>query len=389
MNILHTVSGIWKHTGGPAEVIPLLCLYLNLKGAKVTLATLDGDLSDTVIACSNRGVDLIKYPIRIRHRPWYSNAMRKGINALVSEMDIVHSNGIWEYTNWHTANACIRMNKPFVISFHGALSNYERNWSFRHKTAWELIDGPLIRKASCLHACSDEEFHSIRSLGLGNPVAIIPNGIEMWHSIPVHERRNLVPEFANMRNMLFLSRIHPLKGIFDLVKIWHELRPDEIKNWQLIIIGPGDDGNISLLNKLIKFGRNKDSIKFLGALYGDKRIAAYQSADIVILPSYSENFGVVVGEALASGKPVITTHNVPWPALQVHQCGWWIPHDKLSILNCIKEAIQLDEEKIRSLGENGRKLIEKEFSWPVISGRMLLTYEWLLKKRNPPEFIKS
>ena len=121
MKILHTVSGIWEHTGGPAEVIPLLCKHLVLKNAEVSLATLSGPLSKTAQRSSSQGVRLYTYPVLMRQSPWYSHAMKKGLIQLIADSDIVHGNGMWEYTNWITAKAELREKKQYVISFHGSI----------------------------------------------------------------------------------------------------------------------------------------------------------------------------------------------------------------------------------------------------------------------------
>ena len=128
MNILHSISGMWKHTGGPAEVVPLLCRNLVSPDIPVTIATLAGNLSDAAVSASKHGVNIRTFPVPFRMRPWYSPAMKSAMPQIVHDADIVHGNGMWEYTNWCTGREAARQHKPHVISFHGSIMHSQQNW---------------------------------------------------------------------------------------------------------------------------------------------------------------------------------------------------------------------------------------------------------------------
>ncbi len=387
MKILHTVSGIWKHTGGPAEVIPLLCQHLLAQGAEVSIATLNGEFSDATLASKAAGVKLHSFPIRFRCKPWYSAAIRHELRELIKDADIVHGNGMWEYTNWCTGSEAIRQRKPYITSFQGSIMHTRKNWTLRHKLVWKLLDGRYVQKASCLHACTQEELMSIRSVGLTNPVALIPNGVEVWSLLPQDTIKRLVPEFTGKKIFLFLSRIHPGKGVFDLVEAWRDLNPCPDER-QLILAGPGLSVHIEQLKKLIRSNGENGRITYIGPCFGKRRIAAFQACDVFVLPSYTENFGLVVGEALASGKPVIATHGVPWPDLAEYQCGWWIPNGVSTLVDSLRRAINASDEQRLAMGQRGRALIMKKYSWPQIARQMKQTYEWILGGGSSPPWIE-
>jgi glycosyltransferase involved in cell wall biosynthesis len=386
MRILHTVSGLWKHTGGPAEAIPLLCQNLLANGNEVSIVTLDGELSDAALACRKAGVGIHTFSVSVKGRPWYSRKVRKGIRVLLQTSDIIHGNGLWEYTNWCTGSEALRHDKPFIVSFHGSAMKPRTNWALRHKLMWKLMDGRYVKKATCLHACTEDELKSIREIGLKNPVAVIPNGVEIWPDMSQDRVRQLLPEFYGKKTLLFLSRIHPSKGIYDLVNAWYSIDkiPDQ---WQLVIAGLGRPEHIEELKRLIRLETNRDSIIYMGPLFNDMRIAAYQACDVFVCPSYTENFGIVTGEALANKKPVIATYGVPWPDLIKYQCGWRVSNSINDLKGAISQAINMSDDNRKVMGQRGRELIEKKYTWPHVTGKMFKTYEWILGGGQIPSWV--
>jgi len=314
--------------------------------------------------------------------------MHRGLGDLIQKSDIVHGNGMWEYTNWHTARETHRWNKPYVVSFHGSIMHTSNNWGLRHQLVWSLLDGRYVRRAQCLHACTTAELSCIREAGLKNPVAVVPNGIELWPTVPADEIAVVLPEFTGMKTVLFLSRIHPSKGVFELVRAWSAIG-EPITDWQLVIAGPGFTEHIAQLKSSIKGSARPASIRYIGPLYGKRRIAAFQACNLFVCPSKTENFGVVVGEALASGKPVIATRQVPWPELVSHKCGWLIPDSVDGIAKSLVETMQLSDEERIDMGERGRHLIMAKYTWPKVADMMHGTYEWILGGGFAPVWVHT
>ena len=130
-------------------------------------------------------------------------------------------------------------------------------------------------------------------------------------------------------------------------------------------------------------------IYFVGELNGADKFKAYFDADLFILPSYSENFGVTVAEALASGTPVITTHGTPWKELESRKAGWCVNNDIDSLALCLKTALHYSRSDLSKMGFRGREWMKNEFSWQQIAKKMLKTYKWLFDKNQPtPEWVK-
>ena len=231
-----------------------------------------------------------------------------------------------------------------------------------------------------------EEVRHIREAGLRNPVAVIPNGTDTWPTFSDPKLLNLVPEFSKKKTLLYLSRIHPSKGTYDLVNAWCSLGK-RLEDWQLMLVGPGSPRHVKRLKRLLKERDSPSSVVYLGPLFGERRIAAYQACDIFVLPSYTENFGVVVAEALASGKPVIATHGVPWPILRERHCGWWVPNTVDALRSAIIQAISTGDGDRKCMGKRGKEFVLQEYAWPVIAKKFIGTYEWILGGGKTPLWV--
>jgi glycosyltransferase involved in cell wall biosynthesis len=114
-----------------------------------------------------------------------------------------------------------------------------------------------------------------------------------------------------------------------------------------------------------------------------------QSASLFVLPTFSENFGIAVAEALAAGVPVITTKGAPWKELETHRCGWWVDVGAEPLATAMREAIALSDEQRRAMGKRGRRLVEERYSWPKIAADMKSVYEWVLGSGPKPECVQS
>jgi len=190
---------------------------------------------------------------------------------------------------------------------------------------------------------------------------------------------------AGRRRLLFLSRIHPKKGIDVLLRAWAGLetaRPD----WDLVIAGPDEVGHTAEMQGLahrLELRR----VKWLPAVHGEAKSELYRSADCFVLPTHAENFGLVIAEALAHEVPVITTRNAPWDGLRAHRCGWWVDLDETVLRQTLEEATSQSREGLFAMGTRGRAWMERDFGWDGIGEKMLAVYEWVAGRSARPEFV--
>ena len=164
---------------------------------------------------------------------------------------------------------------------------------------------------------------------------------------------------ASPRVALFHGRIHPVKGLLELVDAWRIARPP---GWTMIIVGPDEGGHRAVVEERIRRAGLESDFQFVGTVDGEDKTAVYQRADLFILPSFTENFGVVVAEDLASGVPVITTKGTPWEGLEAHRCGWWVDLGVVPLAGAIREVTTIPDAGRAAMGEHGRRSAE-HFAW--------------------------
>jgi glycosyltransferase involved in cell wall biosynthesis len=237
-----------------------------------------------------------------------------------------------------------------------------------------------LQTARALHATALQEADNLRRLGLRQPIAVVPNGVKMPPLLkPL--RSPATPHIA-----LFLSRIHPKKGLLELVEAWRVTRPSD---WKVIIAGPDEGGHRRVVEEKIRRAGLGNNFEFAGMVDGAAKTALYQRAELFLLPSFTENFGVVVAEALACGVPVITTKGTPWQGLMTHRCGWWIDIGVEHLIAAIQEATSLLDEERHAMGQRGRQYVERNFGWSSIAEQMLSVYRWILGQGDKPDCVMT
>jgi glycosyltransferase involved in cell wall biosynthesis len=245
---------------------------------------------------------------------------------------------------------------------------------------WHIWQRRALQAVACVHVTALSELEDVRAFGLTDPVAVIPNGIDV-PELPIKS----AVRGKTIRQVLHLGRIHPKKGIDRLLRAWSLI--DEYQdNWELRIIGPSEGGHTQELQALAQQLKVRN-VHFEGPIYGDAKSRAYAQADLFILPTLHENFGMVVAEALAQGTPVISTKGAPWEGLISEHCGWWIEHGPEALAAAIKEAMVLSDEERATMGERGRDWMQRDFSWDTIAQKMESVYRWCAGQDDKPEFI--
>jgi glycosyltransferase involved in cell wall biosynthesis len=246
-----------------------------------------------------------------------------------------------------------------------------------------------LREANCLHAKSEIEYSDFRRCGLTNPIAIVPNPVDSPKA-DCTEVSDLfgsnLPLPPGKKILLYLGRLHPVKGLERLIEVWARLKEFRT-GWILVLVGPDEDSFRSVLKKWAASLNCSDSTFFPGALHGDEKWRAYAAASLFVMPSDFENFGIAIAEALMAGLPVITTTGTPWNSLRRERAGWWVPPDVPSLTAALKEALSLSDAERAEMGLNGKRLAAA-FDSKTIVGNLIAVYDWMLGKRECPQVVR-
>jgi glycosyltransferase involved in cell wall biosynthesis len=291
--------------------------------------------------------------------------------------DILHDNGIWLPHNHRLAVLTERCGIPRIVSTRGMLEP----WALRHKRfkkglAWWLYQCRDLKHARCHIATGEAEARNLQQQGLGVPIATVPNGVDVpeeWPRGVDSGAENAVR--GGPRTALFLGRIYPVKGLPMLVEAWAHVRP---AGWILRIAGPDEAGHRKQVEKAVVAAGLEQVVSFAGPLAYEMKKSAFLDAELFVLPTHSESFGIVVAEALAHGVPVLTTTGAPWSILREGGCGWWVDATVDGIAEGLRQATKLDPGTLRLMGAKGRALVSAQFGWKRVADLTLSTYKAIL-----------
>ena len=248
---------------------------------------------------------------------------------------------------------------------------------YRKYFAYYLYQYNQLLNSSVLIATSTNEFQSIRKLNIKSPIALIPNGITL-PSISSHS------SFSVRNNVILcICRIHPIKGLENLIRAWAKT---SLTNFNLTIAGPDENNFLSYLKKLVISLNLTESVNFLDEVNESEKVALYQSSKYFILPSFTENFGTAIAEALSHGLPVITTNRTPWKDLGDFNCGWSVDIGVDSLVAVLDGLSGISSESWNQMSDNSINYVSK-FNWTDVASMTFSLYNWVLGYDSKPDFV--
>ncbi len=374
MRAIHIVPSIWTRASGPSYSVPALCRAQVRHGCPTALYVLDGVPEDFPAEVEVHAFPRWPFPQKLGISP----PMRRALREAWKRADLAHNHSLWMMPNLYAGDA-VEAKIPLVLSPHGTMSDWAwQRSAWRKRLIGRLGQFRVLHRVSLFRATATDELLDIRRRGFRQPVALIPNGIEISAKV---NPKGMIP-----RVVLYAGRIHPKKGLENLLKAWKQAE-EEFPEWELRLVGPDNEGyevRLKTLAEQLRVAR----VRFMGPRYGAELAAEYQRADLYVLPTFSENFGLTVAEALANGTPAIVTHGAPWQGLEREQCGWWIEVGVGPLVGALREAMRLAPEILAKMGLQGRAWMERDFGWDEIGRRMVKTYEWLLGGGEPPPWVE-
>ncbi len=390
---ISVIPSLARAAGGPTYSVSSLCEATASAGVIQSLFTVE---APTGIAEHLPNPDLVE-TVRVgglhfqRLRLFWSPSFKTALRSFCRErgVQVIQSHGIWTQAN-HVAAAVSRdLGLPLVVSTHGMLEPWAwRYHAWKKRPAWWLWERRNLRSAVVLRATAQQEVEALRVLGLRNPIALIPNGVYLPAAIQKGKNGSRRPkskeEGSGRRTALFLSRIHPKKGLLNLIAAWSQVRPVD---WRMVVCGPDECGHTEQVKQAVAEAGLSSEFDFKSSVYGEEKESLYANSDLFVLPTFSENFGIAIAEALATGVPAITTKGTPWNELRTRQCGWWVDIGVEPLAAALREATSLSDEERREMGQRGRRLVEEKYSWPQIGRNMRSVYEWILGRGPQPACI--
>jgi glycosyltransferase involved in cell wall biosynthesis len=419
-HIAHVTCHISRLGGGLFESVRHLSQVTQENGIQVEVLGLEDQFSQEDMG---RWAPLPVHVFPVQGPPRFGFAPELDGYLAGSGTGIVHLHGVWQYPTSSVLRWARATGRPYVVSAHGMLEPWALNRSRFKKAAvnW-LYQNAMLREANCLRATAASEVETYRRLGLKNPIALIGNGVAVPEALqrtedggrtsdvclpssglPISGLRSPISGAVGgsaRRRALFISRVHPKKGLLDLVRAWAAVQTPDARrqtsdarspssDWELVIMGPDEGGHLAQVMGLVRELGLQEQIRYGGEVWqDDAKWRCYQEADLFVLPSYSENFGLVIAEALGCGVPVITTRATPWQELETHRCGWWIDPGKEPLAQALRRAMAVPVEELQAMGRRGRQLVLDKYSWAPIGRQMAETYEWLAGRRDRPEFVQ-
>ena len=352
MKVMQVVAGVRADHGGTSRSVPALCDAIAEQGIDVQLLTgTPADKSITLRLPTDTGrVHLVSESRWIRQwgvtagfRQQLEKWHRESANCLI------HEHGAWLPTNHLVASFARGVKVARVVSPRGMLSPWSMNHGrWKKRLAWHAYEKHDLATATGFHATSSAEADDIRALGFRQPIAVIPNGLQFPQQIA---RRTSTD---GKRTMLFLSRIHPKKGLLNLLQAWKSASLGD--TWRLVIAGPDEGRHQAVVEHAARELGIAQQVEFAGEIADDDKWAWYSSADVFVLPSFSENFGIVVAESLAAGTPAITTTATPWRELPNCGYGWQVDPTVDALRLAIKQATSLSPDELDAMGARGAAL---------------------------------
>jgi len=365
LKVIQTVASFDQDTGGPAQSVPRLCSALQRAGVEIGIWVAEGVTESQFEATGIVPELLVEF---------------EELSNLSPKSTVVHDHGLWRRNNWRIAELTASHGLARVVSPRGMLEPWAMNYKkWKKRFAWILYQQRQLHDVAALHSTATSETARIRDLGFENPVIELPNGV------PIPE---LLPRETNKqeRVALFLGRIHPKKGLPMLAEAWAKVKP---AGGKMPVVGPEELGHRSEVQQTVDQLDLTDTWELHSRVDGAEKAQLLRECELFILPTYSENFGIAVAEALATGRPVITTKGAPWAGLKNRGCGWWTEPTVESLAQALSEATSLGSAQLDAMGVKGRAWVQEEFDWDQLAGQMIEAYEWLLSRGTPPTCVKQ
>ena len=375
--VQNIVSSLDNESAGTTYSVRALCRATADAGAGIDLLTLRCFDTDRQLA-PLPGVAISEFPVatrfgKIGRRLGYSRELFDYCQH--NSTDVLHLHGLWMLPNIVPGLIALKNNTPYIISTHGMLGREALLFSSGKKQIMlALGQQKVLSNAICLRATAPSEVEEIREFGLRQPIALLPNGLDLpegnWPK-------------TGAKYLLSLGRVHPKKGLANLIKAW-STQADAFPEWTLRIVGPDEVNHKNELRRLLAT-MSVPRVTIEEPVFGDAKWSLMAGAGLFVLPTLNENFANTVPESLSVGVPVISSKGAPWAGLKANRCGWWVDDDVGTLSATLAQAMALPDEQRANMGLRGRDWMVRDFAWQGIGKRMSAIYQWMAGRGVPTQ----
>jgi glycosyltransferase involved in cell wall biosynthesis len=387
IKIINLIENLDDTYGGPAKSVPYMCKYLNDIDIDTEVLSIRYHENEVNSLVNKYGLNWKSFKYNFIKKLRYSKELRKYLDTNLKDNKdlILHTHNLWNYIPIVAFKVSKKYNVPLVSSIRGSVIQDK----IQKRIVWKIFQKQILDYSNVIHVTKKEDLLFLRKQNIKTPIVLISNGVEFDEFKNLKNKQKSKTNLnldLNKKYILFISRLHPKKGLEYLVNAWIKLAL-KYKEWDLLIVGPEyNKFYVQSIKISIKKAKLENRVIFKGMLKGQDRIDAFGASDLFVLPSHTENFGIAIAEAMAAKLPVITTYGTPWQEIEKYDAGWWVELNQENIDRTLEEALNCSDEELKQKGLNGYNLIQK-YKWEYQAKKMKQVYEWILGYANKPEFV--
>ncbi|MCP4712307.1 MAG: glycosyltransferase [Planctomycetes bacterium] len=386
MNIAFVLPAISDRIGGPVCMVKNTGACLSTLGHQVSYWATGTDADREQLASTDSAyIFKPTWPYC-----WFrSKELAPKLSVKIPSINILHINSFWPHSTYVASRIARHSHTPYLLRPAGVFMHPWRYNGFKKKSYLSLLGNRILKNAACIQVSSEMEAHCCREAGLPGSITIIPNGIDSleFETLPgISEAEAYWPNLKDRFVLLFLSRISPEKGLDQCLPALREVI-DRKKETDIlfVIAGPDHKGHLKNVKQQVRDLCLDPYVFFPGMVTGEAKKALYRRSDVFVLPSYSENFGIVVTEALACETPVITTTGTPWQELQDIDAGRWVPPNKTELAEALCEMVDMSPQQRDMMGRRGREHVIQNYTWDTTARKLQTVYQCILDGDDIPQ----
>lgn len=385
LRVLHVSLNVSHVGGGVAAYIWKVTKALHVQGVVNSVAGVEDSYLEHDASEHLKHVKLVHGRLWLSRNIGFAPKLWGALSQEIAEVDLVHIHGLRASILWRAASYARNQGVPIVISPHGQLHPWLLNQRrMRKQIVDTLFTRPNIRQCARLHAVSEPEAQDIREYYPRARVTTVPIGIDPNPYLKVHAPellRTKYPELTNRKLLVYCSIMTPRKGLPMLSAAWSRLA-QRYPQWHLVIAGMDLDGYMDTVKRDFAVSVNNGTASILGRITEQEKAGLLQAAELLVLPTLSEAFGMIVLESMSSATPVLTTTSAPWSHLPKRGCGWSVKPNVEEITEALQQAMSISDEERAAMGSRGRELVLNEYTWESSAKQMIAMYQEVIDERK-------